>query len=60
MLTAPGLDRPYARIHNAEDRFFTAAKAQPMTVELVNGVLTAKATLGVMSQGDRGFRTLFR
>jgi protocatechuate 3,4-dioxygenase beta subunit len=60
LLTAPGLDRPYARIHNAEDRFYTEAKAQPMPVERVNGVLVAKATLGVLSQGDRGFRTLFR
>ena len=59
-LTAPGLDRPYARIHNTEDRFYNEAKAQPMPVERVNGVIVAKATLGVLSQGDRGFRTLFR
>jgi hypothetical protein len=31
-----------------------------MAVERVNGVLVAKAVIGVMSQGDRGFRTLFR
>jgi protocatechuate 3,4-dioxygenase beta subunit len=60
MLSAPGLDRPYARIHNGQDRFFNEAKAQPMAVEQVNGVVVAKATLGVMSQGDRGFKTLFR
>ena len=60
LLTAPGLDRPYPRIHNAEDRFFTEAKARPMAVERVNGVLTAKVALGVLSQGDRGFRSLFR
>src|SRR6185312_7686571 len=55
MLSAPGLDRPYPRIHNAEDRFFNEAKAKPVTVEKVNGVMTAKVTLGVLSQGDRGF-----
>jgi protocatechuate 3,4-dioxygenase beta subunit len=60
LLTAPGLDRPYGRIRNGEDRFFKQAKAEPMTVERVNGVLVAKATIGVISQGDRGFRTLFR
>jgi protocatechuate 3,4-dioxygenase beta subunit len=60
LLSAPGLDRPYERIRNGEDLFYTGAKAQPMTVERVNGVLTAKATIGVISQGDRGFRTLFR
>jgi len=60
LLTAPGLDRPYPRIHNGEDRFFTEAKAQPMAVEKVNGVVVAKATFGVLSQGDRGFKSLFR
>jgi protocatechuate 3,4-dioxygenase beta subunit len=60
LLTAPGLDRPYERIRNGEDRFYNEAKAQPMTVERVNGVLVAKAVIGVVSQGDRGFRTLFR
>jgi protocatechuate 3,4-dioxygenase beta subunit len=60
LLTAPGLDHPYARIRNAQDRFYQEAKASPMTVRKVNGVLTAKATLGVLSQGDRGFRTLWR
>lgn len=59
-LTAPGLDRAYERIRNGEDRFYTEARAQPMTVERVNGVLVAKATIGVISQGDRGFKTLFR
>lgn len=60
LLTAPGLDRPYPRIHNTEDRFYAEAKAQPMQVEKVNGVVVAKATLGVLSQGDRGFRSLWR
>jgi protocatechuate 3,4-dioxygenase beta subunit len=60
LLTAPGLKRPYARIRNGEDIFFQQAHVRPMTVERVNGVLVAKTTLGVISQGDRGFRTLFR
>jgi protocatechuate 3,4-dioxygenase beta subunit len=60
VLNAPGLDRPYERIRNPEDHFFNAAKAQPMTVERVNGVLTAKTVLAVLSQGNRGFRTLWR
>lgn len=60
MLTAPGLDRPYPRIRNGQDKFFTEAKARPMAVRKVNGVLVANATLGVLSQGDRGFRSLFR
>lgn len=60
LLSAPGLDRPYERIRNGEDKFFTEAKAQPMTVQRVNGVLVAKATIGVLSQGNRGFKTLWR
>jgi protocatechuate 3,4-dioxygenase beta subunit len=60
LLTAPGLDRAYERIRNGEDIFYNRAKAEPMTVERVNGVLVAKATIGVISQGDRGFDTLFR
>ncbi len=60
LLRAPGLDRAYQRIRNGQDRFYNLAKAQPMTVERANGVLVAKATIGVISQGDRGFRTLFR
>ena len=59
-LSAPGLGRPYERIRNGQDHFFNEVKAKPMTVERVNGVLVAKATLGVLSQGDRGFRTLWR
>ena len=60
LLTAPGLGRSYPRIRNGQDRFFSMARAQPMAVERVNGVLVAKATIGVISQGERGFRTLFR
>jgi len=60
LLHAPGLDRPHERIRNAQDPFFNQVKAQPMTVERINGVLTAKAVLGVIGQGDRGFRTLWR
>jgi hypothetical protein len=42
------------------DRFFNEVRAQPMTVEQTNGVLVAKATIGVISQGERGYKTLFR
>jgi hypothetical protein len=31
-----------------------------MPVERVNGVLTAKGTIGMISQGNRGQATLFR
>ncbi|GEM_PF-6400138 len=31
-----------------------------MTLERVNSVLVAKVTLGVLSQGNRGFQTLWR
>jgi len=60
MLTAPGLDRPYARIRNSEDDFFGTAKAQPMAVHRVSGVLTAEATIGMMGFDNRAFQTLFR
>jgi protocatechuate 3,4-dioxygenase beta subunit len=60
LLNAPGLDRPYERIRNDQDHFFNAVKATPMTVETVNGVLVAKVTLGVLSQGNQGVRTLWR
>ncbi len=60
ILTVPRLDRPFSRIRNTEDFVFIGTKAQPMAVERIDGVLVANATLGVMSQGDRGFRTLFR
>ncbi len=59
-LTAPGLDRAYPRIRNAQDIFFNQSRAQPMTVERVNGVLTAKATIGMISQGNRGLPSYFR
>ena len=60
LLTAPGLTRSYERIHNAEDLFYTGSKSQPMTVAREKGVLVARATLGVASQGNRGFRNYFR
>jgi protocatechuate 3,4-dioxygenase beta subunit len=60
LLTAPGLDRAYERVRNAQDLLFNPAKVQPMNVERVNGVLVAKATIGAHSQGERGIRTLFR
>jgi hypothetical protein len=60
MLTAPGLDRAYSRIRNGEDFFFTRSRATPMIVERLNGVLTARATIGVISEGDRHIRSLFR
>lgn len=59
-LTAPGLDRSYPRIRNGEDRFFNEMAAKPMTVERINGVLTATAVLGLMAQGNRGFAPYFR
>ncbi len=31
-----------------------------MTVEHVNGVVVAKVAIGGLSQGDRGFKPLFR
>ena len=60
LLNAPGLKRPYERIRNSQDYFFNAAKAKPVAVEPINGVLTAKVTLGVISNGNRGFRPLWR
>jgi len=60
MLTAPGLDRSYQRIRNGDDIFFNSSRATPMAVERVNGVLTAKATIGVVGGPGRGIRTLFR
>ncbi len=60
LLTAPGLDHAYERIRNGQDPIFNQVQAKPMSVERVNGLLVAKATIGVLSQGDRGIRTLFR
>jgi protocatechuate 3,4-dioxygenase beta subunit len=60
MLTAPGLDRAYPRIRNDQDPFFPKSGSTPMTVERINGVLTAKATIGVMGGGRPGMRPLFR
>jgi len=59
-LTAPGLTRSYERMRNAEDIFYTSSQSQPMTVTREKGVLLAKATLGMASQGNRGFRNYFR
>lgn len=60
MMTAPGLPKSYPRVRNAQDRLFLVDKSEPMTVERVNGVLTAKATIGMISQGNRGIAPLFR
>lgn len=60
LLTAPGLDRAYERIRNGEDLFFLESQSRPMTVERINGVLTAKATIAMISQGNRDIPTLFR
>ena len=60
VMTAPGLDRTYARIKNGADPFFAESKAKPLTLERINGVITAKVTLGVLSQDLQGVRTLFR
>jgi protocatechuate 3,4-dioxygenase beta subunit len=59
-MTAPGLPRFYERVRNDKDGLFLADKSTPMPVERVNGVLTAKATIGMISQGNRGQATLFR
>ena len=60
LLKAPGLDRAYERIKNGQDIFYNQIQAQPMTVDQVNGVYVAKVTIGVLSQGNRGLKTLFR
>jgi len=60
LLRAPGLTRSYERIRNEQDLFYTGSKSQPMTVAREKGVLVAKATIGVASQGSRGFRNYFR
>ena len=60
LLTAPGLTRSYERIRNKDDMFYLASKSQPMTVMREKGVLVAKAVLGIASQGNRGFKNLFR
>ncbi len=60
LLTAPGLTRPYERIRNGDDLFYVSSKSQPMTVRREKGVLVANAVIGVLSQGDRGFRNFFR
>ena len=60
LLTAPGLTRSYERIRNNDDMFYLASQSQPMTVTREKGVLVAKAVLGIASQGNRGFKNLFR
>jgi protocatechuate 3,4-dioxygenase beta subunit len=60
MLTAPGLDRAYSRVRNNEDLFFNSSRATPMAVEWVKGLLTARATIGVISGGNRDIQSLFR
>ena len=60
MMTAPGLTRSYPRVRNAQDRLFLADGSQPMAVERVSGVLMARATIGMVSRGNRGIAPLFR
>ncbi len=60
LLTAPGLTRSYKRIRNAEDMFYVRSKSQPMTVTREKGVLVAKATIGISTEGNRGFKNFFR
>ena len=60
VITVPRLNRPIPRIRNTEDFIFKATKAQPLAAQRVDGVLVAKTTIGVLSLGDRGFKTLFR
>ena len=58
--TAPGLTRSYERIPNGNDRFYLESNSKPVSVTRENGVLVAKATIGVASQGNLGFTPLFR
>ncbi|HOY76630.1 MAG TPA: hypothetical protein PLN33_02415 [Hyphomonadaceae bacterium] len=60
LMTVPRLDKPFSRIRNTEDFLFTRTKPQPLKAERVDGMLVAKASIGVLSVGDQGFRTLFR
>jgi protocatechuate 3,4-dioxygenase beta subunit len=60
LLTAPGLTRSYKRIRNTEDLFYTSSQSHPMAVTRENGMLVAKATIGMASQGNRGFKNYFR
>ena len=60
MMTAPGLTKSYPRVRNVQDGLFLADKSEPMVVERVNGVLMAKATISMLSQGNRGIAPLFR
>lgn len=59
-MTAPGLTRAYERIPNGKDRFYLESHSQPVTVTREKGMLVAKATIGVASQGNLGFTPLFR
>jgi protocatechuate 3,4-dioxygenase beta subunit len=59
-MTAPGLSRPDERIANGKDRFYLESNSQPVSVAREHGVLVAKATIGVMSQGNLGIKPLFR
>jgi protocatechuate 3,4-dioxygenase beta subunit len=60
LLTAPGLTHSYERMRNTEDLFYVSSHSQPMAVAREKGMLVARATLGMASQGDRGFRNFFR
>jgi protocatechuate 3,4-dioxygenase beta subunit len=59
-LTGPSLSAPVRRIGNADDMFFTSSKARPMAVERIHGVLTAKATIGMITIANSGITPLFR
>jgi protocatechuate 3,4-dioxygenase beta subunit len=60
LLTAPGLTRSYERIRNDQDMFYMSSRSQPMAVTREKGVLVARATIGITSQGNRGFKNFFR
>jgi protocatechuate 3,4-dioxygenase beta subunit len=60
MLTAPGLDHPYPRIHNVDDVVFKADQSQPMTVEHQGGLLVAKALIGIQAGATPGVSSLWR
>lgn len=59
-LTAPGLDRSYARIHNTEDGGFNFDQSRPMAIEREGDGIFTRAVIGVVTLGGRGFASFKR
>ncbi len=60
-MTAPGLDRYYERIRNADDLNFPVDQARPMQIERSSKGLFAKTIIGFAgSMGNRGFPSRWR